>query len=70
MAKGKAPGYDGIPMEFFQRYWPTIGRDFLQMLSKGLENGVLHEGVIKGLISLIPKRVTSKILTIGGQLPS
>ena len=25
MAKGKAPGHDGIPIEFFQRLWPTVG---------------------------------------------
>ena len=55
MAKGKAPGHDGIPIEFFQLSWSTTGPDFLHMLRKGFEEGFLHEGVTKGLISLIPK---------------
>ena len=28
MAKGKAPGHDGIPIKFFQWLWSTIGQDF------------------------------------------
>ena len=28
MAKGKAPGHDGIPVEFYQKMWPTISKDF------------------------------------------
>lgn len=55
MAKGKAPGHNGIPIEFFQKMWRTIGNDFLRMLTKGFEEGRLQEGVTKGLISLIPK---------------
>ena len=62
MAKGKALGHDGIPTEFFQRLWPTLGQDFHQMLLRGIENGALHEGVTKGLISLIPKEGDSKDL--------
>ena len=55
MAKGKAPGHDGIPIEFFQLLWTTIGPDFYRMLRKGFDEGKLPEGVTKGLISLIPK---------------
>ena len=55
MAKGKAPGHDGIPVEFFQQLWPTIGKKFYHMILRGIENGNFHEGVTKGLISLIPK---------------
>ena len=29
MAKRKAPRHDGIPMNFFQKLWSTIGQDFL-----------------------------------------
>ena len=32
MAKGKAPGHDGIPVEFYQKMWPTIGKDFHRMI--------------------------------------
>lgn len=60
MAKGKAPGHDGIPIKFFQKMWVTIGNDFHRMLLKGIEEGTLHEGMTKGLISLIPKEGDSK----------
>ena len=62
MAKGKAPGYDGIPIEFFQKYWPTISKDFLRMIFKSMDEGAFPEGVTKGLISLIPKDGDSKDL--------
>ena len=55
MSNGKAPGQDGVPIEFFKKMWSTIGADFLHMLVKGYEDGFLHEGVTRGLISLIPK---------------
>lgn len=34
MAKGKAPGHDGIPMELFKQLWHTIGQDFHQVFSQ------------------------------------
>jgi len=55
MAKGKAPVHDGVPVEFFQTMWPTIGKDFHLMIKKNIEDKQLHEGVTKGLICLIPK---------------
>ena len=62
MAKGKAPGHDGVPIEFFQKLWSTLGQDFLLMITKSIENGTFHEGVTKGLISLIPKEGDAKNL--------
>ena len=62
MAKGKAPGYNGFPIEFFQKLESTIRNDFHRMLLKGIEKGALHEGVIRGLISLIPNEGDSKDL--------
>ena len=62
MAKGKAPGHDGLPIEFFQRLWPTIGVDFHKMLIGSMEKRNLHDGVTKGLISLIPKDGDAKDL--------
>ena len=38
MAKGKAPGHDGIPIEFFQELWPTLEDDYLQMILQGIQN--------------------------------
>ena len=62
MAKGKAPGYDGIPIEFSQKLWVTIGNDFHRILFKSIEEGTIHEGVTRGLISLIPKEEDTKDL--------
>lgn len=55
MAKEKVPGYDDIPVEFFQTMWPTIGKDFHLMIKKIIKDKQLHVGVIKGLICLIPE---------------
>ena len=62
MAKGKALGHNGIPIEFFQKMWTTIGNEFHHMVIKGTKEEILHEGVIKGFISLIPKEGDSKDL--------
>ena len=70
MATGKVPGYDGLPIEFFQLSWTTVGPDLFLMLPKRIEYGLLHKGVTKELISLIPKEVTSKTSITGGQLLS
>lgn len=39
MTKGKAPGHDGIPIEFFQLYWNSIGEDFHKMVIQSIEKG-------------------------------
>ena len=62
MAKGKALDHDGIPIEFFQQLWSTVGQDFLQMVLRSIKRGELHEGVTKGIICLISKEGDSKDL--------
>ena len=62
MAKDKTPGHDGLPIEFVQRLWPTIGVDFHKMLLGSMEEGNLHDGVTKGHISLISKEGDAKDL--------
>ena len=62
LAKGKAPGHDGIPMEFFQKMWHTIIKDLHLMILKGIEEKQLHENMTKGLICFIPKEGDTKAL--------
>ena len=47
MAKGKAPGHDGIPVKFLKKMWHSIGKDFHLMILNGIRDGKLHEGVTK-----------------------
>lgn len=44
MAKGKVPGHNIIPTEFFQRLWSTMGQDFHKMLLESIERGVCMRG--------------------------
>ena len=62
LAKGRAPEHDGILVEVFSKLWHTIGHDFYKMILRGLEKGILHEGMTKCFISLIPKEGDTKDL--------
>ena len=62
MAKEKVLGHDGIPVEFFQKLWHSIGKDYQLMILNGIRDEKLHEGMTKGLICLIPKENDSKDL--------
>jgi hypothetical protein len=55
MPKGKAPGCDGIPTEFFQESINEISPTLFQAFSAMLRNGETSELINKGLITLIPK---------------
>ncbi len=55
LPKGKAPGHNGIPTEFFQEYVnevaPALLLAFKAMLARGLTSNFIN----KGMITLIPK---------------
>ncbi len=55
MPKGKTPGCDGIPTEFFQEFMDEISPTLLQAFSTMLRNRETFEMINKGLITLIPK---------------
>jgi len=55
MLKGKAPGCDGIPTEFFEEFIDEISPTLFQAFLAMLRNGVTSEMINKGLITLIPK---------------
>ena len=40
MAKGKAPGPDGLSVEFYTQCWPIVKNDFVQYS----EGNVFHPG--------------------------
>ena len=56
MSRGKAPGYDGLPMEFYLAFWPVIGRDLVEVLNIGYQNQELSISQRRGVITLIFKK--------------
>ena len=41
MPKGKTPGSDGFPVEFYQTLWQTLGADLVHVLNAAFEVGPL-----------------------------
>ena len=55
MAPLKAPGPDGVPPIFFQKFWSVVGDDVVRAMLFCLNSGSLHPGLNHTFISLIPK---------------
>jgi hypothetical protein len=55
LPKGKAPGYDGLPMEFFHECAEETALILLQAFTTMLCTGRASASINKGLITLIPK---------------
>jgi hypothetical protein len=55
MKLGRAPGQDGVILEFYKVYWELINNDYLSMLCAGYQSGRLHPRMTQGLISLLHK---------------
>ena len=41
MARCKAPGSDGLPMEFYLRFWGVLGSDLVESLNSSFHAGLL-----------------------------
>lgn len=55
MAVGKAPGRDGLPVEWYRRFWEVIREPYMESVQASLEQGELSETQRQGVISLLPK---------------
>jgi hypothetical protein len=55
LPKGKVPGHDRIPMEFFHEFEKEVGPDLHQAFTAMLDEGETSVFINKGLITLIPK---------------
>ena len=51
----KAPGPNGIPLIFFQKYWDVVGQSVVNCVLKILNMGVMPKGLNETYICLIPK---------------
>lgn len=60
MGTNKSPGDDGIPYEFYNSFWKTLGPIFLKMFVKILEMGKLTQSQGNALIRLLPKSTSPK----------
>ena len=56
MATHKAPGLDGLPMEFYVKFWPILGSDLVNVLNSCFDSGCLSLSQRRGVISLSFKR--------------
>ena len=56
MAKGKSPGSDGLPMEFYVAFWDLFGGDLVNVFNASLEAGLLPFSQLEALIALIFKK--------------
>ena len=56
MARGKAPGLDGLPMEFYLKFWDVIGPDLVTVLNSCFLSGSLSLSQRRGVITLTFKK--------------
>ena len=56
MARGKAPGVDGLPMEFYLKFWDVLGPDLVEVLNCCSGRGYLAKSQRRGVITLTFKK--------------
>ena len=56
MAKGKAPGPDGLSVEFYTRCWPIVKHDFVNLLNQMYSTQSIDNRTKTGFITLIHKK--------------
>ena len=55
MNVNKAPGVDGIPIEFYVKYWDIIKNEFTEIVRNIVNGTYLNENQRKAIIILLPK---------------
>ena len=53
--RGKSPGIDGIPVEFYSAFWDEVACDLVVIFNEIVRRGSLCESQKQALIRLIPK---------------
>ncbi|GBG83099.1 hypothetical protein CBR_g36717 [Chara braunii] len=56
MARGKAPGDDGLPVEFFAACWEVLVGDLVSLFNEIRDGGRLGKTMTRGIISLLFKK--------------
>ena len=56
MQSGKSPGADGLPVEFYRRFWGLLGQDLVEILNYSFTHGSLSDSQRLGIIRLLYKK--------------
>lgn len=56
MPSQKTPGVDGLPAEFYLRFWALLGPDFVQVINACYSQGKLSPSQHSGAITLLYKK--------------
>ncbi|KAK3528702.1 hypothetical protein QTP70_009955 [Hemibagrus guttatus] len=56
MANGKAPGIDGLPVEFYKAFWSILGEDLLSVINDSMARGTLPVSCRRAVLTLLPKK--------------
>ena len=56
MAKRKAPGLDGLPAEFYVKFWNVLDSDLVDVLNSCYRSGAMTLSQRRGVISLSFKK--------------
>lgn len=56
MARGKTPGSDGFPVEFYLKFWEVLGEDLVEVFNYCFDRGFLTKSHRRGVISLSFKK--------------
>ena len=55
-AAAKTPGNDGIPIEFYKTFWPTIGKLLVESFNEAFNKKEMSASQRKAIITLIKKK--------------
>ena len=58
----KSPGLDGIPAEFYVKFWDKIGNIIVNSFNESYDDGILSESQRQAVISLIFKKGDAELL--------
>ncbi|KAL0160802.1 hypothetical protein M9458_044527, partial [Cirrhinus mrigala] len=53
---GKAPGIDGLPVDWYKAFWAELKEDLLEVLNESLAEGQLPLSCRRAVLTLLPKK--------------